>query len=168
MDFWCFLAIFELMSDSLTTTQVEPKQCPSHQSILLIQGTILLNFAKKYWKLTVWQNEVFLSRPFWFFFFKKKIVLSQRKQAACSYENHFFSALWMAVPTNMHTTVNLCTQFFLQFSYLYRKSINSVNSQTHARQFTKIGIFVLSIKPYILLQKNLHSIVRRPDRNHKH
>ena len=37
MDFWCFLAISELMSDSLTTTQVKPNQCPSHQSILLTQ-----------------------------------------------------------------------------------------------------------------------------------
>ena len=40
MDFWCLLAIFELLSDSLTTTSVEPNQCPSHQSILLTQGPV--------------------------------------------------------------------------------------------------------------------------------
>ena len=35
-----FLPVFELMSDSFTTIQVKPHQCPSHQSILLIQGPI--------------------------------------------------------------------------------------------------------------------------------
>ena len=40
MHFLCFLAVFELMLDSLTTIYVEPHQCPSHQSILLTQGPI--------------------------------------------------------------------------------------------------------------------------------
>ena len=35
-----FLSVFELTSDSLSTIQVEPHQCPSHQSILLTQGPI--------------------------------------------------------------------------------------------------------------------------------
>ena len=39
MLFLCFLAVFELLSDSLTAI-FEPHQCPSHQSILLIQGPI--------------------------------------------------------------------------------------------------------------------------------
>ena len=43
-----FLAIFELMSDSLTTIQVEAHQCPSHQSILLTQGPIHEIFMKHY------------------------------------------------------------------------------------------------------------------------
>ena len=72
MHFLCFYAIFGLMSASLTAKLVEPNQCPSHQSILLTQGPIPLNLAKKYWELTVWQNEVFLSWPFWIFFFEKK------------------------------------------------------------------------------------------------
>ena len=46
MDFWFFLAVFELMLDSLTTTYVKPHQCPSHQSILLTQGPICEIFAK--------------------------------------------------------------------------------------------------------------------------
>ena len=33
----CFPAIFELMSDTLTTIYVEPDQCPSHHAILLTQ-----------------------------------------------------------------------------------------------------------------------------------
>ena len=37
-----FLAVFELMSDSLTAIYVEPHQCPSHQSILLTQGFLAM------------------------------------------------------------------------------------------------------------------------------
>jgi hypothetical protein len=43
-----FLPVFELMSESLATIQVETNQCPSHQSILLTQGPIHENFIKKY------------------------------------------------------------------------------------------------------------------------
>ena len=35
-----FLAVFELLSDSLTAIYVELHQCPSHHSILLTQGPI--------------------------------------------------------------------------------------------------------------------------------
>ena len=35
-----FLSVFELTLDSLSTIQVEPHQCPLHQSILLTQGPI--------------------------------------------------------------------------------------------------------------------------------
>ena len=59
-----FWLIFEHMSDSLTSIQVEPHQFPSHQSILLTQGPIHENFMKKYWKLAELDNEVFLSWPF--------------------------------------------------------------------------------------------------------
>jgi hypothetical protein len=40
-----FLPVFELTSDSLSAIQVEPHQCPSHQSILLTQETIHKNFT---------------------------------------------------------------------------------------------------------------------------
>ena len=43
-----FLPVFELMSDSHTTIKVEPHQCPSHQSILHIQGPITEILMKKY------------------------------------------------------------------------------------------------------------------------
>ena len=43
-----FLPVLELMLDSLTTIQVEPDQCPSHQSILLTQEPIQEIFMKKY------------------------------------------------------------------------------------------------------------------------
>ncbi len=72
MHFLCFLAVFELMSDSLTAIYIEPHQCPSHQSILLTQGPICEIFTKIFWELAILKNSVFLSRPFWIFFFKKK------------------------------------------------------------------------------------------------
>ena len=46
-----FLAVFELLSDSLTAIYVELHQCPSHHSILLTQGRIWEIFAKKFWEL---------------------------------------------------------------------------------------------------------------------
>jgi hypothetical protein len=47
-----FLPVFELTSDSLSTIEVEPHQCPSHQSILLTQGPIhkiLQIFFENWW-----------------------------------------------------------------------------------------------------------------------
>ena len=43
-----FLAVLDLMSDSLTTIYVKQHQCPSHQPILLTQGPIPEIFMKKY------------------------------------------------------------------------------------------------------------------------
>ena len=71
MLFRYFLAVFELLSDSLTAIYVELHQCPSHHSILLTQGPIWEIFAKKFWELAILKNELFLSRPFWIFFSKK-------------------------------------------------------------------------------------------------
>ena len=71
MHFRYFLAVFELLSDSLTAIYVELHQCPSHHSILLTQGWIWEIFAKKFWELAILKNELFLSRPFWIFFFEK-------------------------------------------------------------------------------------------------
>jgi hypothetical protein len=48
-----FLPVFELMSDSLMTIEVEPHQCPSHQSILHIQGPISEIFTKN---IENWQS----------------------------------------------------------------------------------------------------------------
>ena len=108
MDFWCFLAIFELMSDSLTTTQVEPNQCPSHQSILLTQGPIHENFMKKYWELAKLESEVFLSQPFWIFL----LHLYENKQPVHMRYHLFLHYGWFLqnlgkdfIRTNMHTTV---------------------------------------------------------------
>ena len=41
------MQVFELMSDSLMTTLVEPHQCPLHQSILLTQGSTHKILGKK-------------------------------------------------------------------------------------------------------------------------
>ena len=120
MDFWCFLAIFELMSDSLTTTQVEPKQCPSHQSILLIQGQIHKNFMKKYWELAELEYVFFFFFFFWQTFSVFKVghfdfffASSQGKKQPVYMRYHFFLHYgWFfqnlgkeAVRTLMHTTV---------------------------------------------------------------
>ena len=59
MHFWCFLAIFELMSDSLAAIQVEPHQCPLHHSILLSQGPIheiLADIAQLLAMLKIFEN----------------------------------------------------------------------------------------------------------------
>ena len=68
-----FLAVFELLSDSLTVIYVELHQCPSHHLILLTQGPIWEIFAKIFWELAILKNELFLSRQFWIFYSKKKI-----------------------------------------------------------------------------------------------
>ena len=73
MDFLCFLAVFELMSDSLMTIYVELDQCPSHHAILLTQGRICEIFAKKFWELAILKNGHFWKTAILDFFFKKKI-----------------------------------------------------------------------------------------------
>ena len=91
------------MSDSLTTTQVEPNQCPSHQSILLSTNprTNLWKFHEKILRIG-WAGKWgffeaailnFLSRPFWIFF-----CFISVKNPAHLYEVSFFSALWMVFP----------------------------------------------------------------------
>ena len=70
-----FLPVFELMSDSLTTIQVEPHQCPLHQSILLTQGPIQEIFAKKFRELAILKNKLFLAAILKFIFSKKKKLL---------------------------------------------------------------------------------------------
>ena len=67
-----FLAVFELLSDSLTAIYIDLHRCPLHHSILLTRGPISEIFAKKFWELAILKNELFLSRPFWIFFFEKK------------------------------------------------------------------------------------------------
>ena len=54
------MQVLGLMLHSLMTISVESRWWPSHQFILLTQGPIPLNFAKRYWELTVLENVVFL------------------------------------------------------------------------------------------------------------
>ena len=98
MDFWCFLAIFELMSDSLTAHTGWAKSMPFasinptnprtnpwkfHEKILRIGGAGKWGFFE-----AAILN--FLSRPFWIFF-----CFISVKNPALLYEVSFFSALWM-------------------------------------------------------------------------
>ena len=89
MNFLCFFAVFELMSDSLTAIYVEPHWCPSHQSILQTKGPICEIFAKNYWELAFLKNILFLNRPFWFFFFN-------------SFFSFFFCFNPMKISPNLH------------------------------------------------------------------
>jgi hypothetical protein len=62
------------MSDSLTIIEVEPHQCPSHQSILLSQGPISEIFEKKIFRIggiekLSFFEEAILELVFKFFFF---------------------------------------------------------------------------------------------------
>ena len=75
MHFLWFLAVFKLMSDSLTVIYVEPHQCPSHHAILLTQGRICEIFAKKFWELAILKNGHFWKTAILDFFFKKKYFL---------------------------------------------------------------------------------------------
>ena len=67
MHFWYFLAVFELLSDSLTAIYVELHQCPSHHSILLTQGPIHEIFVKKIWEWDVLENQLLFVDYFDFF-----------------------------------------------------------------------------------------------------
>ena len=70
--FCVFLAIFELMSDSLTDIWIEPYQCPSHQSILLTQGPIHEIFTNNIENWRFWKMTFFWVGHFEFNFYKKK------------------------------------------------------------------------------------------------
>ena len=76
MLFLCFLAVFELMSDSLTATYIEPHQCPSHQSILLTQGPICEIFAKIFLRIGDFEKRCFFESAILNFIFQKKVVFS--------------------------------------------------------------------------------------------
>ena len=117
MHFLCFLAVFEHMSDSLTTTLVKSNQCPSHQSILLTQGPIHENFMKKYWELAELENEVFLRRPFWIFWvghFELFLLHFSEKPSPFIWGIIFFCIMddsSRILETFMHTTVPLHKHF---------------------------------------------------------
>ena len=72
-----FLPVLELISDSLTAIQVEPNQCPSHQSILLTQGPIQEIFVKKFRELAILKKQLF----FWLPFRKKNLLHSHVKRS---------------------------------------------------------------------------------------
>jgi hypothetical protein len=101
-----FLPVLELMLGRLTTIQVMPHQCPSHQSILRTQGTI----HKISWK----SNENWRSWKMRFFEAAILNYFFQKKKKNCVISNHmryhfFLHYGWFlqnlgkeAVRTNMH------------------------------------------------------------------
>ena len=62
-----FLYVFELMSDNIMAIQVEPRQCPLHQSILLIQGLMHEIFGKKILRIGGFEKPNFSIGHFHFF-----------------------------------------------------------------------------------------------------
>ena len=73
--------------------------------ILLTQGPIHEIFTKKYWELTELKNDLFLSRPFWFFFSKKKnffclIPMKISHKLCVRMDGTQFSILWWFTAKN--------------------------------------------------------------------
>ena len=104
-----FLAVYELLSDSLTAIYVELHQCPSHHSILLTEGPIWEIFVKKFWELAILKNELFFKSAILKFF----LLHLCEKSSPFIWSNIFFLHYgWFfqnlgkeAVPAFMHTTV---------------------------------------------------------------
>ena len=95
MHFRYFLAVFELMSDSLTAIYVKLHQCPSHHSILLTLFSE--KFSRKFfenWRF--WKMSFFWVGHFEFFFRKKKkkICFIHRKISLNLYGRMDGSKFW--------------------------------------------------------------------------
>ena len=118
-----FLPVFELMSDSLITIQVEPHQCPLHQSILHIQGPILKIFTKKKLRIGEALKMTFVQFLVFSFLiiglFKKKFVLFflNEKHQGGSYEVVFFSVLCNTMKA--HANGSISRQYFFDTTYFH-------------------------------------------------
>ena len=102
MYFLCFLAVLELMSDSLTAIYVEPYQCPLHQSILPKDQSIKCSW-KNIENRRSWKTRFFSVGILNFFCYISV------KKAARLYEVSFFSALWMVFPESLKRS---CPNFY--------------------------------------------------------
>ena len=122
MNFLCFQTVLGIMLDSVTTIQVEPHQCPTHQSILHIQGPIPEIFTKNSENWQSPENDFCFSfqflvigtfKNFVFCFFSMKNTKEvHMRQCLFLYYGWFLQNLEKGfIRTNMHTTVhvtNLC------------------------------------------------------------
>ena len=137
MHFRYFLAVFELLSDSLTAIYVELHQCPSHHSILLTQGPIWEIFTKKFWDLAILKNVVFLSRPFWFFFFYIYIPMSTSQSLLVSKDGSKFwsSQTWQHfltqpnILTGSVCILTCCIIFKFESSFIFRSIRKKTNEE---------------------------------------
>ena len=94
------LPVLDLMSDSLTAIQVEPYQCPLHQSILLTQGPIHEILAVIAQLLGVVEKLSFFESAILKFFLqkKKKILLnSHQNQSTFIQQQGFFKILMITL-----------------------------------------------------------------------
>ena len=118
MIFFCFLALFELMSDSLTTIQVEQNQCPSHQSILLTQGPIHEILATIAQLLVVVEKLSFFESAILDFFFQKKIFFllhPNENQSTFIGQQGFFKILMITlVSRNFLVCLYFCNTVYQQ------------------------------------------------------
>ena len=114
-----FLPVLELMFDSLTTIQVEPHQCPSHQSILHIQGPIpeILRIGEAL-KMTFVQ--VFVFQFFVIGLFKNFLLLKKTKEVHMRYVV-FISVLWIEKGCIL---TNICTRLYLGMKNLSKGHIS--------------------------------------------
>ena len=77
LPFLCFLAVFELMPDSLTAIYIEPHQFPSHQSILLTQGPICENVLR----IGDFENHSFFESAIFIFILFIFLLYSRKNQS---------------------------------------------------------------------------------------
>ena len=103
MHFLYFLAVFELLSVSLTAIYVELHQCPSHHSILLTQGPIWEIFAKNFENWRFWKPQFFWFGHFEFFLQK---------------ENLFFCFLPVKISPNLYGWVEILMLFLMSRKFL--------------------------------------------------
>ena len=68
-----FLPVLYLTSDSLTTIQIEPNWCLSHQYILLHYWPNPWNFSKNIESLSFWKTQFFFESAIMVFFPKKTV-----------------------------------------------------------------------------------------------
>ena len=128
MHFLWFLAVFKLMSDSLTVIYVEPHQCPSHHAILLTQGRICKIFTKKFWELAILKNGHFWKTAILNFFSKKKI---------------FFWFIRMKISPNLYGRLDglkfWCFLWFPEHSLLCVKLRYTVYVNRHNEDWRNLG-----------------------------
>ena len=140
MHFLCFKAVFELMSDSLTTIQIEPYQCPLHQAILLTQRPIYEIFEKKILRIGGIENlSFFQSAIVDFFFPKKKIFLlhSHENQSKCLEQQGWFEILMIIMDSSKRVRLHNNLLHSVSFSLLKHARAITYFFKFHFRFFSK-------------------------------
>ena len=136
-----FLPVFELMSDSLTTMQVEIHKCPLHQSILLTQGPIHEIFTIFFLRIGDFEK-----RPFWIFFYTVYVHCPFICNLRCSLPAHYDCCCCCSV---FHTFMNDINKHI----YTLIRRANKVQCRHQSSCDRRNGIFTR----LFLISVTLHS-----------